>query len=277
MFQQARIPKGAFSFAFLYFSISLPISEYEVITKSQSFIRSKSSSLAEEPENKEVILEMQAMIVLISKSFLLEANVAKNIEYDLAMKHHIPLIPVLVGNVDESLFVEAMNSICKGYGDIQYLNYNDHDKSHDSFWTKLNRRLDSTIFPDDVSDKIRAAFDAYIFLSYRKKDRQYAKKLMQVIHDIPYCRDIAIWYDEYLVPGEAWNAAIAEAMLKSKLVALAVTPNVTETGNYIISTEYPDAVRLGKKVIPAQLADITKEELSKLNNLANKELGFDLR
>lgn len=50
---------------------------------------------------------------------------------------------------------------------------------------------------DELAAKIRAAFDAYIFLSYRKKDRKYANELMRLIHKNDFCRDIASWYDEY--------------------------------------------------------------------------------
>ena len=45
----------------------------------------------------------------------------------------------------------------------------------------------------------RHAFDAYIFLSYRKKDRRYANELMRLIHNNPECRDIAIWFDEFFL------------------------------------------------------------------------------
>lgn len=50
--------------------------------------------------------------------------------------------------------------------------------------------------------------DAYVFLSYRKKDRKHAKELMRLIHANRFCLDIAIWYDGFLAAGEDFNAAI---------------------------------------------------------------------
>ena len=70
----------------------------------------------------------------------------------------------------------------------------------------------ASLVSDEMAEKVRAAFDAYIFLSYRKKDRKYANELMRLIHKNDFCRDIAIWYDEYLVPGEDFNNAITEAL-----------------------------------------------------------------
>ena len=109
---------------------------------------------------------------------------------------------------------------------------------------------------------MRAAFDAYVFLSYRKKDRRYAQQLMRLIHQNPFCRDIAIWYDEFLVPGEDFNGAIRKAMEKSELFALVVTPNLLENPNYIMITEYPAARESGKPILPAILVPTDGKELA---------------
>ena len=42
--------------------------------------------------------------------------------------------------------------------------------------------------------------------------RRYAQELMRLIHKNEFCRDIAIWYDEYLTPGEDFNQEIAAAL-----------------------------------------------------------------
>ena len=49
---------------------------------------------------------------------------------------------------------------------------------------------------------------------------------MRLIHKNEFCRDIAIWYDEFLTPGENFNDAIKEALQKSGLFVLTVTPNL---------------------------------------------------
>ena len=67
-------------------------------------------------------------------------------------------------------------------------------------------------YTESAKEKIRAAFDAYIFLSYRKKDRAYAQELMHLIHKNRFCKDIAIWYDEFLTPGESFRANVEKMM-----------------------------------------------------------------
>jgi hypothetical protein len=116
---------------------------------------------------------------------------------------------------------------------------------------------------DELAEKIRAAFDACVFLSYRKKDRKYAQELMRLIHKNDFCRDIAIWYDEFLTPGEDFNNSIEEALGKSELFVLAVTPNLVNEINYVMTEEYPKAKELGKVILPAELVATDKKELSK--------------
>ena len=47
---------------------------------------------------------------------------------------------------------------------------------------------------------------------------------MKKIHSLDCARDTAVWYDEFLVPGEKYDGAIKAAFEKSSLFALAVTP-----------------------------------------------------
>ena len=132
--------------------------------------------------------------------------------------------PRNVGEIENANAVgEVGNAKC---GDIQYLDPYCRDETAISYDEKLTKYLDSVLIGDKLAERIRDAFDAYIFLSYRKKDRRYANELMRIIHAIPGCRDIAIWYDEFLVPGEDFNDAISHALKKSDLFTMVVTPNL---------------------------------------------------
>ena len=73
---------------------------------------------------------------------------------------------------------------------------------------------------------------------------------MRLIHKNEYSRDIAIWYDEFLTPGEDFNDSIREALRKSGLVSLVVTPNFLEDPNYVKDHEYPEARDSGKPIMP---------------------------
>ena len=52
-----------------------------------------------------------------------------------------------------------------------------------------------------MAEKVKVAFDAYIFLSYRKKDRKYANELMRLIHKNDFCRDIGLGISTKLFPA----------------------------------------------------------------------------
>ena len=117
----------------------------------------------------------------------------------------------------------------------------------------LETYIKSVLVSSELAEKVRAAFDAYIFLSYRKKDRRKAQELMRLIHRNPLCRDIAIWYDEFLTPGEDFNQAIGKMLQKSDLFAPVVTPNLVNEINYVMTTEYPAARKQGKPVLPVEM------------------------
>ena len=194
------------------------------------------------------IAQMQLVVLPITKSFLHNACNARLAVLPLATSLHIPVLPILM----DTGISEDFNRIC---GTIQYLDPAEKDPTALPYGEKLTRFLDSVLIGDEMAEKIRAAFDAYIFLSYRKKDRAYAQELMHLIHKNRFCKDIAIWYDEYLVPGENFNESIAEALEKSRLFVLAVTPNLVNEENYVMTTEYPMARAAKKPILPAELVE----------------------
>ncbi|MBQ9116506.1 MAG: SEL1-like repeat protein [Clostridia bacterium] len=86
---------------------------------------------------------------------------------------------------------------------------------------------------------------------------------MRLIHANEFCRDIAIWYDEFLTPGESFNDEIASALEKSRLFALAVTPNLINEQNYVMRVEYPMAKKSGTPILPAVLVKTSGKGLQK--------------
>lgn len=213
------------------------------------------------PENVEDyelrLREMQLFVVPVTTKLLTTRNHTMDSDVPFAVDNHIPVLPLM----QESGLEELFN---RKFGDMQFLDKTNTDSTAISYEEKLTKYLNSVIVGDELAEKIRAAFDAYIFLSYRKKDRKYAQKLMELIHSNPFCRDIAIWYDEFLTPGENFNEAIRAALEKSELFALAVTPNLVNEINYILNIEYPMACKLGKKILPAEMQPTDKEKLRKL-------------
>lgn len=78
---------------------------------------------------------------------------------------------------------------------------------------------------------------------------------MAEIHDNKDTEDVAIWYDEFLQPNENFDESIRNAICKSDLFALAVTPNIANESNYVVSNEIPAAIQGNKKILPVELVD----------------------
>lgn len=114
-------------------------------------------------EFKSQLLQMQLLVIPITEKFLCEENNAYNIEFKIAIENHIPILPIMQEKNLESLF----NEKC---GEIQFLDETTVDPTVISYDEKLERILNSILINDELAEKIRNAFDAYIFLSYRKKD-----------------------------------------------------------------------------------------------------------
>ena len=199
-----------------------------------------------EGELYEALSEINLFVIPITSRFLLTENRARCEELAYAQKNHIPILPLL----QEAGLESDFNRLC---GEIQFLDKNDTDVTAIPYAEKLSRFLSSVLLKDEQAAEVRAAFDAYVFLSYRKKDRRYAQELMRLIHNRDFCRDVAIWYDEFLTPGENFNDAIAGALARCDLFALAVTPNLVCEKNYVQTTEYPAAHRAGKRILAAEL------------------------
>lgn len=233
-----------------------PISE-EILKRHNCavyYFEDDSSNLDEDHEL--YLSQMQLFVIPVTEKLLKTPNRALDKEVPYAIRHRIPILPI----VEEEGLTDLFG---KAFGTLQYLDHSATDETAISFDVKLTKFLDSVIIGDELAAKVRAAFDAYIFLSYRKKDRAYAQKLMKLIHQNDFCRDIAIWYDEFLTPGEDFNDSIIAALEKSDLFAMAVTPNLVNETNYVETTEYPMAKGMKKVILPAELVPTDRSELGR--------------
>lgn len=213
-----------------------------------------SYSPGEWEERKSDLAQMQLFVLPVTTRLLTRRSPALEWEFPLAVEQHIPVLPILQEPGLEVLF----NEKC---GDLQCLDPNQADPTALPYEEKLKKFLAAVLIGDELAAQIRAAFDAYIFLSYRKKDRREAQSLMRLIHKSEFCRDIAIWYDEFLNPGEDFNQAIAKALEKSNLFVLAVTPHLLENPNYVMREEFPAAKNSGKPILPVEMVPADRAEL----------------
>ena len=189
---------------------------------------------------------MNLIVMPVTTRLLDQPNRAMDVEFPYAIRMKKSVLPIMMERRLEAKYSEK-------FGDLQFLDKCNDDPTVLSYEEKLKRYLSDKLVSDEQVKKIQAAFDAYVFLSYRKKDRKYAQELMRLLHRDPVCRDIAIWYDEFLTPGEDFNKTILDALEKSRLFAMVVTPNVLEKPNYVLDPEYKEAMKFGKPVLPAQM------------------------
>lgn len=185
----------------------------------------------------ELLSQMQLFVLPISTALLTQKSSAMDEEVAYAKAHHIPILPLMEEENLDDLFT-------KRFGTLQYLSPHSTDTTAIRYEKKLGQFLENVLVGDELAKQIRASFDAHIFLSYRKKDRRKAQETMKLIHQRPAFQDVAIWYDEYLVPGEEFNEAILTAMRQSRLFALVVTPNLVNEDNYVMQQEYPAAKKM---------------------------------
>ena len=216
---------------------------------------------------------MDLFVVPITADLLHTANTAIEQELPFALRHNKPILPLMQEQKLEKDFNRT-----SVFQSLQYLDKYNRDETALPYSDKLRNFFESHFISDELAAKIRSEFDAYMFLSYRKKDRRHAQKLMQLIHKIDFCRDIAIWYDEFLALGEDFNEGIAAAMDKSSLFLLAVTPSMLEyvpdeygvpQKNYVARVEFPKADTAGMPIVPAQIVDTDRLAL---NTMFEKEL-----
>lgn len=213
-----------------------------------------------EPNNEEQLeTELKSMnlfVLVVTTDFLFKPCFANKVVYEFALKHAIPVLPILFeGGLEEAFNVKIGNLQCLSKV-LEKI-----DTTTVPYQEKLNNYLSQTLSADIDMKRCYDAFDASIFLSYRKKDRKYAQRLMELIHEEDACRNIAIWYDEFLVPGEDFNDSIKTELEDSSMFVLVVTPHIVEGDNYITLTEYPMATSLQKTVLPFEMQPTDSEKL----------------
>lgn len=203
-------------------------------------------------------------VVPVTFRLLTEPCRAMDVDIAYAMEKHIRILPFLMEMDSDKNLLDKYN---EKFGKRQYLYPDSADDTELPYEEKLKQNLESALITGKMAERIRKAFAAYVFLSYRKMDRRFANELMRLIHKNPECRDVAIWYDEFLGVGEDFEKNIDAALEKSKLFALLVTPNLLknrEDGkpNFVMETEYPAACRAGKMILPAEMQQTDKGELA---------------
>ena len=210
----------------------------------------------DDPEHLMDLDQMQLFVFPITTRFLENESVAQH-EFRYALKKQIPVLPIAVEKGLEKRFMDA-------FGSLQLIDRTSEDLTAMGYEERLSRFLSSVLISDETAQRIREAFDAFVFLSYRKKDRAYAHELMHLIHKSEVWERIGIWYDEFLVPGKDFDEEISDNLRKCRAFVLSVTASLIEDEkNYIERIEYPAAKELGMPIFPFLLQETDLEALQR--------------
>ena len=207
--------------------------------------------------------DMRLFVVPVTMKLLCLPNRAMDVDIEYAKKNKIAILPFMMEPQRE---LHSFYSNENKFGFLQFIDPNSSDDTEIKYREKLKKHLDSVILSNDLIEKIKGAFYAQIFLSYRKKDRKYANELMKLIHDIPGGENISIWYDEFLVFGEDWREGIWNAIQSSSLFAVLVTPSLLEPGNFVMDKEYPYAKDNNMDILPVRMDSVSESENDELTS-----------
>lgn len=217
--------------------------------------------LAEDPEKvfaeytEPEMSEMQIYLPLITERYLETAQRYPDFKMEAVSARGLFVMPAI-------LSPSLIPAYTARFGNIHVTVCNSSDIGED-----LRKQLHSLLMDPQLKERIRRhAFTRRLFLSYRKKDRAEALKILKSIHDTKEGAAAETWYDDFLIPGRDFNNEISEAMASSEAVVLSVTPNLMEIhpdgeANYVRAHEYPDAVRTGKPVIPVEAVEVKRDEI----------------
>ena len=208
---------------------------------------------------------MHLFVIPVTSRLLTTANRTMDTELPYFLKHNVPVLPFLMEQGLDEMYAQR-------FGALHYLNPKDPDTTALRFEDKLKSYLENALFDNEMIQRVRAEFDASIFLSYRKCDRIHAQDLMHRIHQIPQCRDVSFWYDEFLTAGRDYNLEIESSIADCDVFVLVMTPRMLIPGNYVLTDELPAAMTLRAK----QRVEILAVEMEKVDANKLHTSGFDI-
>lgn len=203
------------------------------------------------PEALDDLSQMSLFVFAVDRRFIDEDCPSNTVLWHYAIGHHIPILPLIM---EDGLILDFNDR----FGELHTLLGFGSARQE-----KLKSYFDRLFVNNELANEIRNAFDAHLFLSYRKVDATEASKLIKAIRSLDYSRDIAIWFDAYLSPGEDFNEAIRSVLERCDLFVLLVTPNLIKEDNYVRREEFPRAQRSKRDILPVEMQSTNHETLQK--------------
>lgn len=192
------------------------------------------------PEN------IDAVVVLASVKYFTWANSGYTSEFFAAVRDGVRVIPILIEGNQNTVDLVNMR-----LGKIQYI---DAAENPEFAMSTLFAHL---VAEERVVDRSLPS----VFISYRKKDREYMHELVKQIERYEHFDKINLWYDEIITPGENYSKSILRELDECDLFILVVTPNILEPSNYVKKVEYKRAESAGKRIIAIEAEKTDKTAL----------------
>ena len=199
--------------------------------------------------------EMNLVILPVSTAMISDFPSVRAV-YDEALERQVPVLPILMDRIPTEEYGQL-------FGAVQYIDRFSTDLPI-TYMDSLRGYLSKYEKNTSLRERIAKELDANVFVSYRHKDREIMKSLIEMIHDDPRCRDIGVWYDDMLTAGNDFNNEILDSVRAADVFILAVTPALLESGNYVAVTEYPTAVSESIPVIPVMMVDTPMDMLCEM-------------
>lgn len=190
-----------------------------------------------------VLSGMKAVVFLVSDAFLHTENRSRCTVWEKTVQL---TQKTLIIQIEPNMEAE-FDRIC---GHFHLLN-----RCADNYPAQLKEYIENQIdvyvllVTQEGSDILDRLFPFRIFVSYRKKDRGYMLEVVKALREEPALYNAAVWYDDALVSGEDYNDQIAQKLRESDLVIFAATDSMTESGNYVLTEEYPQALKEHKAIL----------------------------
>ncbi len=207
----------------------------------------------DQTDQKEQPDSIQMILILITAP-LLEAADQVSAYLRKAREENIAVVPVL----KEAVPVAQYENL---FGQMHFLTWYQESNTQLPYKEKIAKALDQYLVTDEMRERIIRNFRKRIFLSYRKSDRDLARKMMVLLHGNEKIRDVAIWYDEMLDAGDEYNMAILDELKASDAFLLLTTPNVLKNAddgqpNYVERIEIPAAKEFEKEIIAVETSPL---------------------
>ena len=196
---------------------------------------------------RQELLSTQALVLFITNNMLIDVRVnGKPRVFEIANELGMSIFPITYSNGTLAVFTEL-------FGAMHCLSMQE-SRSREKLKERLELFLGSQALRDEIE---KTAFTAEVFLSYRKLDLEEALSFMETLHSKQGLEGIAVWYDNYLTPGLKFDEEIQQAIVKSDVFVLLVTPRIVEksqTGeeNYVVREEVPFASKHNKDILPME-------------------------